>query len=120
MVIIFGHGCEVMNLKEIRVAKGLTQKTVANYVGCSSVVYSRYETGDREPSIGMLIKIADCFEVALDDIIGRAKPDASGLTAHEKALLTAARNADERTQQDALNMLAAHSVESKEKTPSKN
>jgi transcriptional regulator with XRE-family HTH domain len=106
-----------MNLKEFRVAKGLTQKAVADYIGCSSVVYSRYETGDREPSIDTLIKIADCFEVALDDIIGRAKPDAAGLTAFEKALLTAARNADERAQQDALNMLAAHSLESKKEIP---
>ena len=106
-----------MNLKEIRVAKGLTQKAVADYIGCSSVVYSRYETGDREPSIDMLIKIADCFEVSLDDIIGRAKPDASELTAYEKALLTAARNADERARQDALNMLAAHAVERKKENP---
>lgn len=106
-----------MNLKEFRVAKGLTQKAVADYIGCSSVVYSRYETGDREPSIDTLIKIADCFEVVLDDIIGRAKPDTSGLTAFEKALLTAARNADERAQQDALNMLTAHSVESKKEIP---
>ena len=100
-----------MNLKEIRVTKGLTQKAVADYVGCSSVVYSRYETGDREPSIDMLIKIAGCFEVALDDIIGRAKPDASGLTEYEKALLTAARNADERAKQDALNLLSAHTLD---------
>jgi transcriptional regulator with XRE-family HTH domain len=105
----------VMNLKEFRLAKGLTQKAIADYIGCSPVVYSRYETGHREPSIDILIKIADFFEVALDDIIGRAKPNASRLTAYEKALLTAARKADERAKQDALNMLAAHSVENQRK-----
>lgn len=102
-----------MNLKEIRLAKGLTQKAVADYLGCSSVVYSRYETGDREPSIDMMIRIADCFEVTLDDIVGRTKPDESILSAYEKALLTAAHNADERARQDALHMLTAHSEERK-------
>jgi transcriptional regulator with XRE-family HTH domain len=98
-----------MNLREIRLAKGFTQKGVADYIGCSSVVYSRYETGDREPSIETLIRIADCFEVPLDDIVGRTKPDESTLTAFDKALLTAAHNADERARQDALNMLDSHS-----------
>ena len=37
-----------MKLKEFRIVKGLTQKAVAEYIGCSPVVYSRYETGDRE------------------------------------------------------------------------
>lgn len=102
-----------MNLKEIRLAKGLTQKAVADYIGCSSVVYSRYETEDREPSIDTLIKIADCFGVALDDIVGRIKPDESTLTAYDKALLTAAHNADERARQDALNMLSSHTEDRK-------
>ena len=102
-----------MILKEIRLAKGLTQKAVADYIGCSSVVYSRYETGDREPSIDTLIKIADCFGVALDDIVGRIKPDESTLTAYDKALLTAAHNADERARQDALNMLSSHTEDRK-------
>ncbi len=105
-----------MKLKEIRVAKGLTQKAVADYIGCSSVVYSRYETGDREPSIDMLIRIADCFDVALDEIVGRAKPDEFKLTAYEKALLIAARNADERARQDALTMLTAHTEDIKKES----
>jgi transcriptional regulator with XRE-family HTH domain len=106
-----------MNLKEFRLAKGLTQKAVADYIGCSPVVYSRYETGDREPSIETLIRIADCFEVALDEIIGRANPDALGLTAFERSLLKASRNADERARQDALNMLETHAVERKRENP---
>lgn len=102
-----------MNLKEIRLAKGLTQKAVADYLGCSSVVYSRYETGDREPSIDMMMRIADCFEVTLDDIVGRTKPDESTLSAYDKALLVAAHNADERARQDALHMLTSHCEERK-------
>ena len=58
-----------LDLKEMCAEKGLTQKTAADYIGCSSVVYSRYETGDRAPSLDMLVRIADFFEVAVDDIV---------------------------------------------------
>jgi len=97
-----------MNLKDIRLAKRLTQKTVADYLGCSSVVYSRYETGDREPSIDTMMRIAEYFDISLDDIVWRTKPDEPSLSAYDRALLTAAHNADERARQDALHRLTTH------------
>ena len=77
------------------------------------MVYSRYETGDREPSIDTMMRIADFFEVTIDDIVGRRMPDESSLSAYDRALLTAAHNADERARQDALHMLTAHAKEGK-------
>ena len=50
-----------MNIKDIRTRKGLTQAEVASALGVSSVVYSRYETGSRQPSIDILIQLADIF-----------------------------------------------------------
>ena len=100
-----------MDLKKHRKAKGLTQKAVADHIGCSAVVYSRYETGAREPSIDMLIRIADVLDVAIDDIVGRVRPNTSGLTTYERTLLTTARKADERAKQDALLILEAHPEE---------
>ena len=52
-----------MNIKDIRTRKGLTQAEVASALGVSSVVYSRYETGSRQPSIDILIQLADFFGV---------------------------------------------------------
>jgi len=101
----------IMDLKKYRQSKGLTQKVVADHIGCSAVVYSRYETGDREPSIDMLIRIADVLDVAIDDIVGRVRPNTSGLTTYERTLLTTARKADERAKQDALLILEAHPEE---------
>jgi transcriptional regulator with XRE-family HTH domain len=43
-----------LNIKDIRLRKGLTQADVAAALGVSSVVYSRYETGTRQPSIDIL------------------------------------------------------------------
>ena len=60
-----------MRLKEIRTARGLGQKDVASVIGCSVTVYSRYETGDREPGIDTLIRLADFYNISLDELVGR-------------------------------------------------
>lgn len=103
-----------MNIKDIRARKGLTQAEVASALGVSSVVYSRYETGSRQPSIDMLIQMADIFGVTVDYLLGRQAIEDSTLSDYELHLLVASRNADERARQDALNMLLAHSVDTEE------
>lgn len=60
-----------MKLKEIRIAHKYSQKVVADYLGCSTVVYSRYETGAREPSTETLVSLAEFYNVSVDYIIGR-------------------------------------------------
>ena len=97
-----------MNIKDIRLRKGLTQADVAAALGVSSVVYSRYETGKRQPSIDMLIQMADIFGVTVDFLLGRQDIEDSTLSDYELQLLIASRKADERAKQDALNMLLAH------------
>lgn len=97
-----------MILKELRTRCGMTQKNVADFIGCSTVVYSRYETEDRMPSIDMLIKIADCFHVTIDYLVGRKADTVTGLSPYEAALINAARNADNRAREDALQLLKLH------------
>ena len=99
-----------MNIKDIRVRKGLTQAEAASALGVSSVVYSRYETGSRQPSIDMLVQMADVFGVTVDYLLGRRIAEDSSLSDFEQRLLNASRNADERARQDALSVLIAHSV----------
>jgi len=60
-----------MRLKELRVEKGATQKEVADFIGCSSLVYSRYEREEREPDIDTLCRLADFFGVTVDYIVCR-------------------------------------------------
>ena len=98
-----------MNIKDIRTRKNLTQADVANALGVSSVVYSRYETGSRQPSIEVLIKMADIFGVTVDYLLGRQDIEDSTLSSFELQLISASRNADERARQDALNVLLTHS-----------
>lgn len=102
-----------MNIKDIRTRKKLTQAEVASALGVSSVVYSRYETGSRQPSIETLVQLADIFGVTVDYLLGRQDVEDSTLSDYELRLLIASRNADERAKEDALNMLITHAVNTK-------
>ena len=99
-----------MIIKDIRIRKGLTQAEVAAAIGVSSVVYSRYETGSRQPSVDTLVQMADLFGVTVDYLLGRQDIEDSTLSDYEINLLIASRNTDERAQQDALNIILAHQV----------
>lgn len=58
-------------LKGLRIQNNLTQKEIANIINVSERTYSRYETGDREPRIETLIKIAEYYKIPIDILVGR-------------------------------------------------
>lgn len=58
-------------LKELRVERKMSQRQVAEYLGISTRAYSHYEIGDREPSVSLLIKLCDLYDVTADYLIGR-------------------------------------------------
>ena len=64
-----------MKLKEIREARGMTQRQAALGLNLSPTVYNRYENGIREPSNALLVAIADYFHVSVDAILGREPAD---------------------------------------------
>lgn len=65
-----------MRLKEIRKSKGISQLKMAIDLNMSQNTISRYETGEREPGINELIKIADYFNVSVDYLLERTNnPD---------------------------------------------
>lgn len=55
-------------LKELRKAKGLKQREVAEQIGVRQQAFSYYETGTINPSLEVAKKIADCFECSIEDI----------------------------------------------------
>ena len=60
-----------MRLKELRKKKGISQLRLATDLNTTQNTISRYETGEREPGIDELVKIADYFNVSVDYLIGR-------------------------------------------------
>ena len=49
----------------------MSQLRLAIELNTTQNTISRYETGEREPGIAELIKIADYFHVSVDYLIGR-------------------------------------------------
>lgn len=97
-----------MMLKQLRALKGVTQKEVGEAIGCSEVVYSRYENSIREPSLDTLIKLADYFETSVDELLGHQVTRIDPLSDYEIELIVTSRRADERARLDALTMLKTH------------
>lgn len=58
-------------LKELRKAEKLTQQELADTLNISRVNYTRYETDKVRPDYETLIKIADFYDVSLDEIFDR-------------------------------------------------
>lgn len=97
-----------LKLKELRLIKGISQQEIADYLHCTAVTYSRYENGNRSPSLDLLVKLADYFDVTIDYILGRENISENGLTQYEINLVNASRKADERAREDALLLLLSH------------
>lgn len=71
------------NIKRMRMARGMNQVEFAKLVGVTKQCVSNWENDNVIPSIEMLVKIADVFNVRTDLLLGRDKEeviDVSGLT----------------------------------------
>lgn len=64
-------------LKKLRRERGLTQKDLANLVGCETVLISRYERGEGLPKFDTLVALAQTLRVSTDEIaLGRDPAEA--------------------------------------------
>lgn len=60
-----------MRLKELRKARHITQLKLAMDLNLTQNTVSRYETGEREPGIAELVRIADYFHISVDYLLER-------------------------------------------------
>lgn len=58
-------------LTELRKQFGLTQQNMAEKLGIRQPSYIRYENGTAQPTLAMLVSIADIFDVSVDYLLGR-------------------------------------------------
>ncbi len=57
-------------LKRLRTARGLTLTAVAGTTGISKSTLSRLETGQRRPTLELLLPLAQTYRVPLEDLVG--------------------------------------------------
>ena len=49
----------------------LTQKQISEMLLCDQSLYSKYERGERETPLKILVALADYYKVSIDYLIGR-------------------------------------------------
>lgn len=60
-------------IKELRNAKGKTQKNIAEYLFVTPQAVSRWENDEVEPPLDIINKLADYFSVSIDYLLGKEK-----------------------------------------------
>lgn len=60
-----------LRLKSLRKKENLTQKQLAEKIGVSQRMIGYYESEERFPPHDVLTKLADCFSVSADYLLGR-------------------------------------------------
>lgn len=92
------------HLRKLREAKGMMQRELADALDIKQNTLSSYENGKRYPEMFTLLKIANYFDVSLDDLVYKIDVEANQeeLTEDEKHLLLeieAGKSAEELLEQ---------------------
>lgn len=72
-VLLYNFFGDFMNLriKDIREDNDLTQKQVSSILFCDQSLYSKYERGEREIPLSLIVKLANFYGVSVDYLVGR-------------------------------------------------
>lgn len=65
--LVMSFSDRIVQLKNER---KLLQKDIASSVGLSLRAYQYYEKGQKEPTLSVLLRLADYFDVSLDYLVG--------------------------------------------------
>lgn len=60
-----------LRIKDLREDHDLTQKEIAELLLCDQSLYSKYERGEREIPVVLLIKLADFYKTSVDYLVCR-------------------------------------------------
>ena len=62
-------------LRQLRIARGFSQETLASQLEISRSHIGRIETGEKQPSLKMLFRLADALEVSASAIIAEVEKE---------------------------------------------
>lgn len=87
-----------INIKRLRLAKGLTQEQLAELLTISTAAVSKWEAKNTYPDITMLFPLAEIFGVTVDELLGydeaKAKADVDKILAEYQRLYVEGRFAE--------------------------
>lgn len=59
------------HIKALRKSKGLSMEKLAEEIDSNKTTIARWEYGERQPTIENLWKMADFFDISIDELVGR-------------------------------------------------
>lgn len=62
-----------LRIRDLREDNDFTQEKVARFLMCDQSLYSKYERGEREIPVHLLLKLADLYHVSMDYLVGRTE-----------------------------------------------
>ena len=62
-------------IRQERIKRGWTQEYVSRKIGLSLTAIQKIETGERNPSYPVLVKLEDLFQMNHRNLFGAATPD---------------------------------------------
>ena len=62
------------NIKALREARGLSQQQIAKLAGIPRATWTHLESGGANPTLAVLIKVANALQVRLDELLAAAAP----------------------------------------------
>ena len=60
-----------LRIRDLREDNDLTQQQISKILLCDQSLYSKYERGERDIPIALLIKLADYYKTSIDYLVGR-------------------------------------------------
>lgn len=108
----------VKNLRSFRLNKGLSQQQLAALIGTTQQSINKYENHATEPDIQALIRLADCFQVSIDELVGHT-PQSSGdpgealILTREEILLIQNRRKLSRSERDSIRLILENYLKNK-------
>jgi len=59
-----------LRIRDVREDHDLTQQQVAEYLMCDQSLYSKYERGERDVPLNIMIKLAQFYKTSIDYLVG--------------------------------------------------
>ena len=99
----------VLNLRRLMAERRITQTDIVTTLRITPSTVSDWCLGKKYPRVDTMQRLADLFDVPMSSLTTPiTSTTINEITETEKRLLTAYRAADDRAQEDALEMLLAH------------
>lgn len=84
-------------LRQLRERSGMSQEKLAEQLGVSRQVITKWENGTGTPKIDNLKALADCFHVTLDELLGRTEASDQDLASQYRKTLDKLRISSQST-----------------------